>query len=99
MQIGVTGEEMRTWFVPRQVTGSRFSVHAIGVGTGGATVAMAPSLFSGEPVAQGIVLGLLIQWSRVRFPGKSVGGQYRPLHLRPGRPWNRVRVPLVVGHW
>ena len=53
----------------------------------------------GEPVAQEIVLGLLIQWSRDRFPGKSVGGQYRPLHLRPGRPWNRVRVPLVVGHW
>ena len=29
----------------------------------------------GEPVAQGILLGLLIQWSRVRFPAKPVGGQ------------------------
>ena len=58
-----------------------------------------PTIPIGEPVAQGIVLGLLIQCSRVRFPGKSVGGQYRPLHLRPGRPWNGVRVPLVVGHW
>ena len=28
----------------------------------------------GEPVAQVILLGLLIQWSRVRFPGKPVGG-------------------------
>ena len=28
-----------------------------------------------EPVVQGILLGLRIQKSRVRFPGKPVGGQ------------------------
>ena len=46
-----------------------------GLSQGGQRGCALPLGFSGKQVAQGIVLSLLIQWSRVRFPGKPVGGQ------------------------
>ena len=42
--------------------------------------------------AQGIILELLFQCSRIRFSGKPAGERWPP-YIRPGHPRHRVRVP------